>query len=138
AARTVRRFETSYVEHAYIEPEAGFARRVGDRMEITACTQTPYMDRDEVAHVLGIAKTDVRIITTATGGGFGGKRGMPVLPRLPTAPWLLGRPVRMIYHRPESLASTAKRHPATIAVEAAADAEGRITALRFHGDFDTG
>ena len=138
AARTARRFETSYVEHAYIEPEAGFARRAGGRMEITACTQTPYMDRDEVAHVLGIAKTDVRIIPTATGGGFGGKLDLSIQPLIATAAWLLDRPVRMIYHRPESMASTTKRHPATIAVEAAADAQGKITAFRFHGDFDTG
>jgi CO/xanthine dehydrogenase Mo-binding subunit/aerobic-type carbon monoxide dehydrogenase small subunit (CoxS/CutS family) len=138
AARTTRRFETSYVEHAYIEPEAGFARRVGSRMEITACTQTPYMDRDEIAHVLGIAKDAVRIVPTATGGGFGGKLDMSVQPLLATAAWLLDRPVRMIYHRPESMASTTKRHPARIEVEAAADAEGRITAFRFHGDFDTG
>ena len=42
-------FETAFVEHAYIEPEAGYARRVGDRIEIFATTQTPYMDRDEIA-----------------------------------------------------------------------------------------
>ena len=42
-------FETAFVEHAYIEPEAGWARRVGDRIEIHASTQTPYMDRDEIA-----------------------------------------------------------------------------------------
>ena len=46
-------FETGFVEHAYIEPEAGYARRVGDRIEIFACTQTPYMDRDEVALIMG-------------------------------------------------------------------------------------
>ena len=40
AALAVRRyvvegeFETGFVEHAYIEPEAGFARRVGDRLEL--------------------------------------------------------------------------------------------------------
>ena len=33
----------------------------------------PYMDRDEVAHVMGISKSSVRIMPTATGGGFGGK-----------------------------------------------------------------
>ncbi len=27
-------FETGFIEHAYIEPEAGFARRVGDRIEV--------------------------------------------------------------------------------------------------------
>src|SRR4029077_5401756 len=31
-------YETGFVEHAYIEPEAGFARRVGDRIEVQACT----------------------------------------------------------------------------------------------------
>ncbi|KZD12695.1 molybdopterin-dependent oxidoreductase [Oceanibaculum pacificum] len=138
AARTSGRFETGFVEHAYIEPEAGYARRVGARIEIVACTQTPYMDRDEVAHVLGIAKEAVRIVPTATGGGFGGKLDMSVQPLLATAAWLLNRPVRMIYHRPESMASTTKRHPARIEVEAAADAEGRLTAFRFQGDFNTG
>src|SRR5690606_10519081 len=55
-------FETGFVEHAYIEPEAGFARRVGERIEVQACTQAPYMDRDDVAKVLGIAPEAVRII----------------------------------------------------------------------------
>ena len=34
-------YDTGFVEHAYIEPEAGFARRVGDTVEIQACTQAP-------------------------------------------------------------------------------------------------
>ena len=36
------------------------------------------------------------------------------------------------------MAATTKRHPARIQAEAAADANGRLTALRFHGDFNTG
>jgi CO/xanthine dehydrogenase Mo-binding subunit len=66
-------FETAFVEHAYIEPEAGWARRVGDRIEIHASTQTPYMNRDEVASVMRLAPEAVRIVPTACGGGFGGK-----------------------------------------------------------------
>src|SRR5262249_55074647 len=46
-------YETGFVEHAYIEPEAGFARRMGDRIEIQACTQSPYMDRADIAKILG-------------------------------------------------------------------------------------
>jgi aldehyde oxidoreductase len=41
----IDRFQTGFVEHAYIEPEAGYAVRVGDRIEIFATTQNPYMDR---------------------------------------------------------------------------------------------
>jgi CO/xanthine dehydrogenase Mo-binding subunit/aerobic-type carbon monoxide dehydrogenase small subunit (CoxS/CutS family) len=129
---------TGFVEHAYIEPEAGYARRAGDRIEIVACTQTPYMDRDELAPILGISPLDVRIIPTAVGGGFGGKLDLSVQPLTAIAAWLLHHPVRMVYTRPESMAATTKRHPSRIAASAAADATGRLTAFRFHGDYDTG
>ena len=129
---------TAFVEHAYIEPEAGYARRVGERIEIVACTQTPYMDRDELAPILGLRPDQVRVIPTAVGGGFGGKLDLSLQPLAAIAAWKLNRPVRMVYTRPESMASTTKRHPAHIRAEAGCDAGGRLTALRFHGDFDTG
>ena len=130
--------ETGFVEHAYIEPEAGYARRVGDRIEIVACTQTPYMDRDEIAHVLGLPRDRVRIVPTAVGGGFGGKLDLSLQPLIAVAAWKLNRPVRCVYSRPESMASTTKRHPARIRARAAADAEGRLLGLDFTGDFNTG
>jgi aldehyde oxidoreductase len=129
---------TGFVEHAYIEPEAGFASRVGDRIEITACTQTPYMDRDELAPILGIRPEDVRVIPTAVGGGFGGKLDLFVQPLLCVAAWLTGQPVRMVASRGESMMASTKRHPSRIEAEASCDDEGRLTAFRFQGDFDTG
>jgi aldehyde oxidoreductase len=131
-------FSTSFVEHAYIEPEAGYARRVGDRMEVYACTQAPYMDRDEVARVLGLRPDDVRILPSACGGGFGGKLDVSLQPMLAVAAWVLGRPVRTVYSRIESMASSTKRHPAEIRARAACDAEGRLVAYDFEGDFNTG
>ncbi len=138
AARVEGTFRTSFVEHAYIEPEAGYALRVGDRIEIVACTQTPYMDRDEIARILGVRPHQVRIVPTAVGGGFGGKLDLSLQPLIATAAWLLRRPVRCIYTRPESMISTTKRHPAEIRARLAADAEGRLLAVDFHGDFNTG
>ncbi len=129
---------TSFVEHAYIEPEAGYARRVGERIEIFACTQTPYMDRDELASILGLRPDQVRVIPSAVGGGFGGKLDLSLQPLLSLAAWLTGQSVRQVYSRPESMAATTKRHPARIRAEAAADAQGRLTAFRFDGDFNTG
>ena len=131
-------FETAFVEHAYIEPEAGYARRVGDRIEIVACTQTPYMDRDEIALIMGLKPEQVRIVPTAVGGGFGGKLDLSLQPLIATASWLLNRPVRCVYTRPESMTSTPKRHPARIAATFACDAKGKLTAVEFHGDFNTG
>ena len=131
-------FQTSHLEHAYIEPEAGFARRDGDRIEVVASTQTPYMDRDEIALILGLAPDRVRVVPTACGGGFGGKLDLSLQPLIAVAAWLLDRAVRCVYTRPESMRSTTKRHPARMTASLGADADGRFTALAFHGDFDTG
>ena len=130
--------ETTWVEHAYIEPEAGSARRVGDRIEIVVSTQTPYMDRDEVALLLGIRPDQVRIVPTACGGGFGGKLDLGVHPLVATAAWLTNEPVRAVWTRPESMAASPKRHPARIRATAAASVDGTLCAIRFDGDFDTG
>lgn len=138
AASVEGAFETSFVEHAYIEPEAGYARRVGNRLEVVACTQTPYMDRDELALILGLPRESVRVIPSATGGGFGGKLDLSLQPLIATAAWLLDRPVRQVYTRPESMASTTKRHPARLRAKLSADADGRLIALDFHGDYNTG
>jgi CO/xanthine dehydrogenase Mo-binding subunit/aerobic-type carbon monoxide dehydrogenase small subunit (CoxS/CutS family) len=130
--------ETTFVEHAYIEPEAGYARRAGDRVELYVSTQAPYMDRAEVALILGIAPDDVRIVPTACGGGFGGKLDLGVHALIAIAAWRTGRPVRAVWTRPESMAASPKRHPARIRASATADADGRLMGYRFDGDFDTG
>jgi aldehyde oxidoreductase len=131
-------YETGFVEHAYIEPEAGFARRVGDAIEIQACTQSPYMDRADIAKLLGIAAEKVRIIPTAVGGGFGSKLDLSVQPFVALAAWKLGQPVRMVYSRNESIVSTTKRHPARMRVRAGATREGKLIAVDFAADFNTG
>ena len=139
AAHVVRgRFETSYVEHAYIEPEAGAAWLDGDVLVIRACTQAPVMDRDETAKVLGLPKDRVRIVPTAAGGGFGAKLDLSVQPLLGLAALATGRPCRMVWTRAESMRASTKRHPGTMEAEIGCDDEGRITGMRFAGDFNTG
>jgi CO/xanthine dehydrogenase Mo-binding subunit/aerobic-type carbon monoxide dehydrogenase small subunit (CoxS/CutS family) len=131
-------FETGFVEHACIEPEAGFARRVGDQIEVQACTQSPYMDRADIAKLLGIPVEAVRIIPTAVGGGFGTKLDLSVQTFVALAAWRLRRPVRMVYSRTESIMCTTKRHPARMRCRAGASKDGRLLALDFTADFNTG
>jgi CO/xanthine dehydrogenase Mo-binding subunit/aerobic-type carbon monoxide dehydrogenase small subunit (CoxS/CutS family) len=138
AARAEGSFETAFVEHAYIEPEAGHAEPTPDGMTVTACTQAPYMDREETARVLGVPEEAVRIVPTACGGGFGGKLDVSIQPLLAIAAHKVKRPVRVIYSRTESMASTTKRHPARITAHMAADAEGRFTAFAMDARFNTG
>jgi CO/xanthine dehydrogenase Mo-binding subunit/aerobic-type carbon monoxide dehydrogenase small subunit (CoxS/CutS family) len=138
AAVAEARFETGFVEHAYIEPEAGWAERVGDRLEIHVTTQTPYMDRDEMALVMKLAREQIRILPTACGGGFGGKLDLSVQPLIGLAAWLLDKPVACVYTRPESMAASTKRHPSRIAIKSGCDASGKLIAIETEADFDTG
>lgn len=131
-------FETPFVEHAYIEPEAGWARRVGDRIEIHVTTQTPYMDRDEVALVMKLRPDQVRIVPSACGGGFGGKLDLSLQPLVALAAWLTRKPVACVFTRPESMAATTKRHPARIRARFGCDASGRLQACEVDALFDTG
>lgn len=131
-------FVTSFVEHAYIEPESGVARRVGDRLEIAVSTQAPYMNRDEIAWVLGIAPERVRVLPSAVGGGFGGKIDMSLQPMIAVAAWHLDRPVAGVYSRSESMRCTTKRHPSSITATLSCDEQGRLATYEMRGDFNTG
>ena len=142
AFTAVGEFRTSHVEHAYIEPEAGYAELFEEggrtRIRVFACTQTPYMDKEEVARVLKLPLDAVQIVPSAVGGGFGGKLDVSVQPLLAVAVWKMRRPVRMVYTRPESMVSTTKRHPSRIRARLGCDREGMLTAVDFAGDFNTG
>ncbi len=129
---------TGFVEHASVEPEAGAAWMEGDTVVIRACTQAPFMDREAMAEILGLPVERVRIIPSAVGGGFGAKLDLSVQPFLGLAALKTGRPVRMAWTRPESMAASTKRHPATIAARLGCDSEGRCSALDFEAVFDTG
>nr|WP_276616188.1 molybdopterin cofactor-binding domain-containing protein [Rhodobacter sp. SGA-6-6] len=131
-------FATAFVEHAYIEPEAGAAWLEGDTLVIRACTQAPGMDREETAAILGLPVDRLRIIPSAVGGGFGSKLDVSLQPLIGLVALKTGRPARMAYTRGESMASTTKRHPAGMRGRIGCDATGRITGMEFEGRFDTG
>ncbi|MET0597201.1 MAG: molybdopterin cofactor-binding domain-containing protein [Mesorhizobium sp.] len=130
--------ETSFVEHAPIEPEAGYAALDGDTLVIRCCTQAPYMDRDDTAAILDLPPGKVRIIPSATGGGFGTKLDMSVQPLVGLVALKTGRPAALTYSRAESMMATTKRHPALMTASVAADEAGRIVGMTFDGTFNTG
>ena len=45
---------TPFIEHAYIEPEAGYAVRQDNRLIICGSTQAAQMDRDSIAEIMGM------------------------------------------------------------------------------------
>lgn len=132
------RFDSGFVEHAYIEPEAGFAQIKEGRVEIHACTQAPVMDLISLEKILGMKRTEIRIIPTAVGGGFGSKLDISVQPYLALAALRTGQPVRLTYSRTESMQSTTKRHPSEITLKIGATRDGKICGFDFFGTFNTG
>lgn len=131
-------YETSFVEHAYIEPEAGWAERKGDSLEVHVSTQNPFQHRDDLAQILKLPKEAVRLIASAVGGGFGGKLDLNVHPLVAVAAWLCDKPVAYIYTRPESMAASTKRHPARVRAKVACDTGGNLTGFWSHAELDTG
>jgi CO/xanthine dehydrogenase Mo-binding subunit len=131
-------FETGFVEHGYIEPDAGWAIRVGDRLEIHGATQAPYTNLEALRHVIGVEADGIRIVPTAIGGGFGGKLDLNFQPLVGVAAWVLGRAVRTVFNRHEVMAATGKRHPSRIRAKFGCTRDGKLRALEFHGDFKTG
>ncbi len=132
------RFESGFVEHAYIEPEAGFAEVVNGRVEVHACTQAPVMDLEGLERVLGLDRSDIRVVPTATGGGFGSKLDMSVQPYLALAALKTDKPARLCYSRTESMQCSTKRHPSDITLRIGADETGKLCGFDFRGRFDTG
>ena len=131
-------FNSGFVEHGYIEPEAGFAQMVGDRVEIYAGTQAPVMDRDSLEIILGLDASKIRIVPTGIGGGFGSKLDLSVQPYLALATMKTGKSVRLTYSRRESMQSSTKRHPSDIQLRIGADRSGKVCGFDFYGEFDTG
>ncbi|RBW62732.1 molybdopterin cofactor-binding domain-containing protein [Ruegeria sp. A3M17] len=131
-------FRSGFVEHGYIEPEAGFAEIVNGRVEVHACTQAPVMDLDALEIILGIPRDQIRIAPTGVGGGFGSKLDISVQPYLALAALKTGKPVRLTYSRTESMQSTTKRHPSDLRVKIGATKDGRISGMTFDGLFNTG
>ncbi|WP_170415563.1 molybdopterin-dependent oxidoreductase [Ruegeria atlantica] len=131
-------FRSGFVEHGYIEPEAGFAEIVNGRVEVHACTQAPVMDLDALEIILGMPRDQIRIVPTGVGGGFGSKLDISVQPFLALAALKTGKPVRLTYSRTESMQSTTKRHPSDLQVKIGATKDGRISGMTFDGLFNTG
>ena len=132
-------YQTSCLEHTYLEPDAGagYVERDGT-IVIFASTQNPHYDHSDVVSILGVEDEKVRIIQAATGGGFGSKLDLNVQGFIGLALYHLKRPVRYVYRREEAFLATAKRHPLTMIVKTGADSKGRLLAMRARIICDTG
>jgi xanthine dehydrogenase molybdenum-binding subunit len=134
-----RRFETQRIEHAFLEPEACLAvPREDGVLHLYSQGQGVHDDQLQVAAVLGLPRERVHVELVANGGAFGGKEDLSVQGQTALAAHLLGRPVRTVLTREQSILLHPKRHPLTLDYTAGCDAAGRLTAVRARIVGDTG
>jgi CO/xanthine dehydrogenase Mo-binding subunit len=122
-------YRTQFIEHAYLEPEAGLAWVDDDQVvHIRVSTQVIEHYRG-VAKVLGLPENRIRVFGTMVGGGFGGKEDITVESYLALLAWKTGKPVKLVNTREESFIGHSKRHPFVMRYKLAASRAGELLAL---------
>jgi carbon-monoxide dehydrogenase large subunit len=116
-----------------MEPRSVLAHfdRFAEELTMWVSCQAPFRIRAEVARLLELPESRVRVIAPDVGGGFGVKTG-PYREDVLLA-WLtrhLGRPVKWVATRREDQVTTNQARGSICEGSLALDADGRITALR--------
>ncbi len=121
---------------------ASFDKTTG-QLTVYMTTQAPHLVRTVLAMLSGIAESKIRVIGGDIGGGFGNK--VPIYPGYVVAivaSIVTGVPIKWIESRIDNISTTGFARDYHGVGELAADANGRIKALRFtaladHGAFNS-
>jgi CO/xanthine dehydrogenase Mo-binding subunit len=132
-------YETSFQEHAYLEPETVCAVP-GRRTTLYASCQSPFHIRGHVAANLNVPASSVTVVQACTGGSFGGKDDVAteIGSLACIAAQRLDRPVMIAHERKESIIGSNLRHAARITCKTGATKDGRIIARKVHVLLDGG
>lgn len=124
------RYVTQRVQHAHLETHGCTGWRDDDgRLVIRTSSQVPFLVRDELCHIFGLEREQVRVVTARVGGGFGAKQEMLTEDLVALAVLRLGHPVRYEFTRTDQFTSAPCRHPFRVDVTVAATPDGVLTAL---------
>jgi len=123
-------FETTWQEHAFLQPEAGVAFLDDEgRVVVETAGQWLHEDQRQIARVLKLPEDRIVVRYAAIGGAFGGREDLSVQHLLALAAWKLRRPVAIVWSREESLLAHHKRHPFRIRCRWGARRDGTIVAV---------
>jgi xanthine dehydrogenase molybdenum-binding subunit len=135
-----REFTTAMVHQGYIEPQASTVHwRNDDHIDVWTSTQGAFDIRDQVADLLEVPVSRVKVTPTEIGGGFGGK--FTAYLDVPAA--LLSRksnhrPVKIVMSRTEVLLATGPTSGSYIRVKIGAKNDGTITAAEAELAYEAG
>lgn len=131
--RAVHIVEETYVTprqmHGFMETEGGYAFVDEHAMlHVFAGGQHGARDRMQLSRILAMPEEKIRVVTSPTGGAFGGKDELTVQPVLALLALKSGKPVRLQLSRAESVLAGQKRNPMSICMKTGIDSEGMLVA----------
>lgn len=132
-------YRTQAQAHCMMETfRASTALDVNGRLQVMSSTQIPFHVRRHLSRILGIPKSQIKVLKPRVGGGFGGKQtaSVEIFPALVTL--LTGKPAKIVYTRKETFCATTTRHAMQLQVRIGADRQGTIRAVDIHCLADTG
>ena len=131
-------YETQRVEHAFLETEAAVALPAKEGIHLYSQGQGIYVDQQQIASLLGLNESQVRVTLVPCGGGFGGREDMTVQGHASLFAFLLQKPVKVHLSREESIIMHPKRHPVWMDISLDCDEKGMLTHLKLRAIGDTG
>lgn len=103
----------------------------GGDFTVYSATQIPHILRVMLALTVGVSETNLRVVAPAVGGGFGCKLNVYAEEALALAlARRMRQPVRWVEKRSEHSSATIQGRGQVQHIELAADADGRVTAVR--------
>lgn len=126
--------------HLPMEQHAAVASYEADgKLTVWSATQTPHYVHRALEKVLEYPASQIRVIATPVGGGFGGKSD-PFSHEIAAAKlsMLTGRPVKITCTREEVFYIHRGRHPVLMWVKTGFARDGRISAMHFKTFLDGG
>ncbi|MQF70234.1 xanthine dehydrogenase family protein molybdopterin-binding subunit [SAR202 cluster bacterium AD-804-J14_MRT_500m] len=134
-----REFKTQTVHQGYIEPHATTAMWAPDgRLTIWTCTQGSFAIRSATAAIAGIPESQVKVIPTEIGGGFGAKLTTYLEPVAAMLSRKSGRPVKIVMTRKEVFEGTGPTSATHMKVKIGATNSGKITAAKVYLAYEAG
>jgi xanthine dehydrogenase D subunit len=131
-------YEVGMQDQAFLGPESGLAIPTDFGVELHVATQWLHDDQRQLAACLGLPDHAVRIVCAGVGGAFGGREDLSMQVHASMLALHTGRPVKIVYGREESFFGHVHRHPARLAYEHGADADGRLVYVKCRTLLDGG
>ena len=134
-----REFDTATIHQGYIEPHncTVWWKKDGT-VTVWVSTQGPFEIRSQVAEVLDLPVSKVKVMPCEIGGGFGGKFPTYMEPAAAIMSHKTGQPVKMLMSRTEVFLATGPAPGSYMKVKMGVKNDGTITAAHAYMAYEAG